>query len=159
MWFNKRRKWYDHLHLCWKSMGQNSWSILHKKHSKVENKQDRKYRNRSKYTMPIVYSKGSIWNQKNNKWWIHSGSGRSLQLFVKFYIYALCTSLCIWYIHNKIIYKWWKSYFSKLRCLRGFPGGSESRESGGDLGLIPGLGSPLEREMATHSSTLAWKIP
>ena len=26
----------------------------------------------------------------------------------------------------------------------------------GDLGLIPGLG--LEKEMATHSSTLAWKI-
>ena len=30
----------------------------------------------------------------------------------------------------------------------------------GDLGLIPGLGwPPLEKEMATHSSTLAWKIP
>ena len=52
-----------------------------------------------------------------------------------------------------------KSYFSKLRCLRGFPGGSESKESWGELGLIPGLGSPLERKMATHSSTLAWKIP
>ena len=29
----------------------------------------------------------------------------------------------------------------------------------GDLGLIPGLEDPLEKEMATHSSTLAWKIP
>ena len=29
----------------------------------------------------------------------------------------------------------------------------------GDLGLIPGLGDPLEKEMATHSSTLAWEIP
>ena len=30
----------------------------------------------------------------------------------------------------------------------------------GDLGLIPGLGrSPLEKEMATHSSILVWKIP
>ena len=32
----------------------------------------------------------------------------------------------------------------------------------GDLGSIPGVGKiedPLEREMATHSSTLAWKIP
>ena len=28
-----------------------------------------------------------------------------------------------------------------------------------DLGLIPGLGRSLEKEMATHSSTLAWKIP
>ena len=29
----------------------------------------------------------------------------------------------------------------------------------GDLGLIPSLGVPLEKEMATHSSVLAWKIP
>jgi len=29
----------------------------------------------------------------------------------------------------------------------------------GDLGSIPGLGRSLEMEMATHSSTLAWKIP
>ena len=28
----------------------------------------------------------------------------------------------------------------------------------GDLGLIPGLGRPLEKEMATHSSILAWEI-
>ena len=29
----------------------------------------------------------------------------------------------------------------------------------GDLGSIPGQENPLEEEMATHSSTLAWKIP
>ena len=29
----------------------------------------------------------------------------------------------------------------------------------GDSGLIPGPGSSLEEEMATHSSILAWKIP
>ena len=29
----------------------------------------------------------------------------------------------------------------------------------GDSGLIPGLGDPLEKEMATHSSILAWRIP
>ena len=28
-----------------------------------------------------------------------------------------------------------------------------------DVGLIPGQEDPLEKEMATHSSTLAWKIP
>ena len=28
-----------------------------------------------------------------------------------------------------------------------------------DSGLIPGWEDPLEKEMATHSSTLAWKIP
>ena len=29
----------------------------------------------------------------------------------------------------------------------------------GDSGSIPGLGNPLEEEMATHSSILAWRIP
>ena len=39
----------------------------------------------------------------------------------------------------------------------GFPGGSVDEESAcnaGDLGLIPGLGRSLEKEMATHSSIL-----
>ena len=33
--------------------------------------------------------------------------------------------------------------------------------SGGsrDSGSIPGWGDPLEEEMATHSSTFAWRIP
>ena len=49
--------------------------------------------------------------------------------------------------------------------LGGFPGGSsgdESACSAGDLrnmGSIPGLGDPLERGMATHSSILAWRTP
>ena len=29
----------------------------------------------------------------------------------------------------------------------------------GDAGLIPGLGRSPEEGMATHSSTLAWRIP
>ena len=44
----------------------------------------------------------------------------------------------------------------------GFPGGSDGRESAwnvGDPSSIPGLGSPLEKEMATYSSILAWKMP
>ena len=43
----------------------------------------------------------------------------------------------------------------------GFPGGSEVKASAynaGDLGSIPGWEDPLEKEMATHSSTLAWRI-
>ena len=28
-----------------------------------------------------------------------------------------------------------------------------------DVGLIPGLEDPLEKSMATHSSSLAWRIP
>ena len=38
--------------------------------------------------------------------------------------------------------------------------GKASACNAADLGLIPGSGrSPLEKEMTTHSSTLAWKIP
>ena len=38
--------------------------------------------------------------------------------------------------------------------------GEESTCNAGDEGSIPGLGrDPLEKEMATHSSILAWRIP
>ena len=46
-----------------------------------------------------------------------------------------------------------------------FPNDSVDKESScsagdsGDLGLIPGWEDPLEEEMATHSSILAWRIP
>ena len=45
-----------------------------------------------------------------------------------------------------------------------FPGGSESKASAykcGGLTWVQSLGQKdlLEKEMATHSSTLAWKIP
>ena len=44
-----------------------------------------------------------------------------------------------------------------------FPGGSQDKESACNAG-DPGSGSlaredPLEKEMATHSSILAWRIP
>ena len=31
--------------------------------------------------------------------------------------------------------------------------------SAGEMGSIPGSEDPLEKDMATHSSILAWKIP
>ena len=43
-----------------------------------------------------------------------------------------------------------------------FPGSSDGKESAcnaGDLGLMPGLGDPLEEEAATHASILACRIP
>ena len=55
-----------------------------------------------------------------------------------------------------------------IQTFSGFPGGSDGKASAcnaGDPGSIPGLGRSLgwedllEKEMATHSSTLAWKIP
>ena len=44
----------------------------------------------------------------------------------------------------------------------GFPGASDLKESAynaGDLGSVPGLEDPLEKEMVTQSSILAWRIP
>ena len=43
-----------------------------------------------------------------------------------------------------------------------FPGGSDGKVSvynAGDLGSIPGSGRFAGKEMAIHSSTIAWKIP
>ena len=37
--------------------------------------------------------------------------------------------------------------------------GKESTFNAGDTGLILGWEDPLEKEMATHSSILAWEIP
>ena len=48
---------------------------------------------------------------------------------------------------------------------KGFPGGASDKAyacNAGDTreaGSIPGQEDPLEKEMATHSSILAWKIP
>ena len=43
----------------------------------------------------------------------------------------------------------------------GFPGGSVEMNvpANEDVGLIPGREDPLEQEMATHTSILAWEIP
>ena len=44
----------------------------------------------------------------------------------------------------------------------GFPGGSLAKNPSanvGDAGSIPGQEDPLEKEMATHSNILAWRIP
>ena len=52
--------------------------------------------------------------------------------------------------------------FKVLYCKMGFPGGSDSKEpacSTGDPGSILGREDPLEKEMVTHSSILAWEIP
>ena len=44
----------------------------------------------------------------------------------------------------------------------GFPDGSDGKEFAcdtGDPGSVFGLGRSLKKEMATHSSILAWRIP
>ena len=48
-----------------------------------------------------------------------------------------------------------------LRTREDFTGGSDSKESAVRETRVLSLGGedPLEKEMATHSSILAWKIP
>ena len=46
-----------------------------------------------------------------------------------------------------------------IEGFRGGPAGKEPACNVGDLGSIPGLGRSLEKGKATHSSTLAWRIP
>ena len=56
----------------------------------------------------------------------------------------------------------YSSVIGHLGHLVGFPGGSEGKVPAcnvGDPGSIPGLGRSPGEGMATHSSTLAWKIP
>ena len=52
--------------------------------------------------------------------------------------------------------------FQKSICFIEFPGGSDGKRLSTmwvTWCSIPGLGISLEKETATHSSTLAWKIP
>ena len=49
-----------------------------------------------------------------------------------------------------------------VRGLEGYPPisvGKEAACNAGYPGSIPGSGRSLEKEMATHSSVLAWRIP
>ena len=45
------------------------------------------------------------------------------------------------------------------RSHQGFSDAKESACNARDLGSIPKLGRPLEKEMDTYSSVLAWRIP
>ena len=51
---------------------------------------------------------------------------------------------------------------SHIKSERGFPSGTVVKNppaTAGDVGLIPRLGRFLEKEIATHSSIPAWKVP
>ena len=52
--------------------------------------------------------------------------------------------------------------FNKNQTLVSFPGSSDGKESAcnvGDMGSILGWEDSLEKETATHSNILAWRIP
>ena len=60
---------------------------------------------------------------------------------------------------------WWVCHLADTNVLQGFPGDAVVKNlpanagDTGDEGLIPGSEDSLKKEMATHSSILAWKIP
>ena len=74
--------------------------------------------------------------------------------FLPLFIPSICLSICLSINIYLSIY---------LPVYLGFPDGSEDKESTcnagdtEDVGSIPGLGRPLEEEMATHSRILAWE--
>ena len=67
-------------------------------------------------------------------------------------ISGVISSLC-----NLLTFGLWKNIW--LIGLPWWVSGKESTCQIGDIGLIPGLGRSPEKEVATLSSILAWKIP
>ena len=69
--------------------------------------------------------------------------------------------LWCWRILLRVLWAARRSNQSILKEISGLPGGSGGKESAcnvGDLGSIS-REDALEKEMATHSSILAWRIP
>ena len=67
-----------------------------------------------------------------------------------------------WSCVPSLLFTWGQIIVEVMKIMKVFPGGSDGKESAcnaGDLGSIPELGRSLEKEMATHSSVLAWRIP
>ena len=78
----------------------------------------------------------------------------------------MCLPICFTYfMYISILLEFWVLFFSFAYALPwiriNFPHSSLDKESAcnaRDLGSIPGLGRALEKEMATHSNILAWRI-
>ena len=70
-----------------------------------------------------------------------------------------CMNECVW-LHIKKENHGNDPHLSLLYVM-GFPGGSEVKVSAWNETQVRSLGreDPLEKEMATHSSTLVWRIP
>ena len=78
------------------------------------------------------------------------------ELWIKLYIVTYIWFIVIIWI---FIPKMTSNFFAISWAISGGSEGNVSAHNAGDPGSIPGSGDPLEKEMATHSSALAWKIP
>ena len=75
---------------------------------------------------------------------------------------ACCSSQGHIVRHNFITKQQQQMKIHLIQINKDFPSVSDSKNSAcneGDPGSIPGSEDPLEKEMATHSSILAWRIP
>ena len=85
--------------------------------------------------------------------WIKYQGGRGAN-------YVAEISACSANVSATINAKGFSPSFDSLYEFLDFPGGSVVKNmpaNKGDMGSIPGQEDPLEKEMATHSSVLAWK--
>ena len=76
-------------------------------------------------------------------------------------VWCLKHSRCSIDILSKFIHLIIKVYLHRHNWFRGLPKrltGKQHAYNVGDAGSIPGSGRPLEKDMAAHSSTLAWEI-
>ena len=92
-----------------------------------------------------------------HNWWDHGTRQGSTQYWT-----GRETEMFILYILKLFPRKFKCTLLTESSFPGGFPSGSEGRESTcntGAPGSIPGSEDPLEKEMATHSSILAWRIP
>ena len=79
-----------------------------------------------------------------------------------FYLLIACTNCDFKFILKNLHTILYRSKHINVYNIWASPGGSDGKDSAcnaGNPGSIPGLGRSLKKEMATHSSILAWKIP
>ena len=85
----------------------------------------------------------------------------SWDLWTPLILHSPLCQLFIW-CESKVAIVKTKEILRRSDYFRDFSGDSDGKTSiynAGDQGSRPGLGRSLEKEMAIHSSTIAWKIP
>ena len=103
---------------------------------------------------PVIISENqkTIWKARYLGKQIHVTFGCARDICV--YVYTRIPT------HKKWEKKEWKKNYPDVN--HGLPRWLSDKESAcqtGDMDLIPGSGSSLEKEMATHSRILVWQIP
>ena len=106
-----------------------------------------------------------LWTQYVAFHWLNPVKNGSKGAFL--FLIGLCSCDSVW-VPPSGLFHWdfclsiFYKCFIKLKTTLDLPGGSDSKVSAcnaGDLGSISGQEDLLEKEMAIHSSILAWKIP